>query len=355
MGQNVTFTATVSISGGGGVTPDGTVTFMDGTAILGTQTLNAGGVATYSTASLANGLHQISAIYNGDSSKEIEGSKSAVLSQDVLATSSITLTSSLNPSIYGNPVIFTATVPSSATQAATGTVNFLDNGTLIGTGTLAGNPGVATFTTSSLMVGTHGISAKLRRRRLQRGEHFAGGEPDGQSGADSTTVSVATSPGVAGSPETITATVKVITGAATPTGTVTFTSGTTQLGSATLSAGTAAITPALGPGTHQIIATYSGDADDSGSSSAPLPLTVVQATTQTALTITPNPALALAPITFTAKVTGNGGVPDRQRELSGKRRRDRRWNRRCFRDCDPQYVDARSGYLRRHRRLHGRR
>ncbi len=109
--------------------------------------------------------------------------------------------------------------------------------------------------------------------------------------------------------ETITATVRVITGAATPTGTVTFTSGTTQLGSATLSAGTATITPALAPGNYQIVATYSGDADDSGSASAPLPLTVVQATTQTALTITPNPALVLAPITFTAKVTGNGGAP----------------------------------------------
>ncbi len=309
MGQNVTFTATVSISGGGGVTPDGTVTFMDGTAILGTQTLNAGGVATYSTASLANGLHQISAIYNGDSSKEIEGSKSAVLSQDVLATSSITLTSSLNPSIYGNPVIFTATVPSSATQAATGTVNFLDNGTLIGTGTLAGNPGVATFTTSSLMVGTHGISASYAGDAYNGASTSPVVSQTVNQAQTSTTVSVATSPGVAGSPETITATVKVITGAATPTGTVTFTSGTTQLGSATLSAGTAAITPALGPGTHQIIATYSGDADDSGSSSAPLPLTVVQATTQTALTITPNPALVLAPITFTAKVTGNGGAP----------------------------------------------
>ncbi|SPE18212.1 putative NHL repeat containing protein [Candidatus Sulfotelmatomonas gaucii] len=309
VGQNVTFTATVTISSGGGVTPDGTVTFMDGTTILGTQTLNAGGVATYSTATLANGLHQISAIYNGDSSKEIEGSTSAVHSQDVLASSSITLTSSLNPSIYGNAVILTATIPSSATQSATGTVSFLDSGTLIGTGTLAGNPGAATFTTSSLMVGTHGISASYAGDAYNGASTSPVVSQTVNQAQTSTTVSVATSPGIAGSPETITATVRVITGAATPTGTMTFTSGTTQLGSATLSAGTATITPALAPGNYEIVATYSGDADDSGSASAPLPLTVVQATTQTAVTITPNPALVLAPITFTAKVTGNGGVP----------------------------------------------
>ena len=309
VGQNVTFTATVTISGGGGVTPDGTVTFMDGTTILGTQPLNASGVATYSSATLANGLHQISAVYNGDSSKEIEGSTSSVLSQDVLAASSITLSSSLNPSIYGNPVTFTATVPSSATQAASGTVNFLDNGAQIGTGTLAGNPGVATLTTSALMVGTHSISASYAGDAYNAASTSAGVSQTVNQTQTAITVSAVPSPGIAGSPENITAALKVITGSATPTGTVTFTSGSTQLGSATLSAGTAAITPALAPGSYQIVATYSGDADDAGSASAALPLTVVQATTQTALSVTPNPALVQAPITFTAKVTGNGGTP----------------------------------------------
>ncbi|MGB7267140.1 MAG: Ig-like domain repeat protein, partial [Terracidiphilus sp.] len=309
VGQSVTFTATVSVSGGGGVTPDGTVTFMDGTTILGTQTLSGGGVATYSTTALANGVHQITAAYNGDSAKEIEGSTSAALSQDVLAASSTVLVSSQNPSIYGNPVTFTATVPSSATAAPTGTVSFLDGGAQIGTGTLTGNPAIATFTTSTLMVGTHSITASYA------GDTYNGASSSGplsqkvNQAQTSTAVTAAPSPGVAGAAETITATVKVIAGAGTPTGTVTFTSGGTQLGSATLSNGTAAITPALAPGSYQIVATYIGDADDSGSASAALPLTVVQATTQNALAITPNPALVQAPITFTAKVTGNGGAP----------------------------------------------
>jgi len=124
-----------------------------------------------------------------------------------------------------------------------------------------------------------------------------------------TTVTAAPSPGIAGGPETITATVKVTAGSGTPTGTVTFTSGVTQLGSAPLSAaGTATITPALAQGSYQIVATYSGDSNNSGSASAPLALTVVPAATETALTVSPNPALVQVPITFTAQVLGNGGA-----------------------------------------------
>ena len=309
VGQSVTFTATITISGGGGVTPDGTVTFMDGTTALSTQAINAGGVATYATAALANGVHQITVVYNGDSAKEIQGSTSAILSQDVEAPTTTTLTSSLNPSNYGNSVTFTATIPSSATAAPTGTVSFLDNGAQIGTGTLVGNPGVAAFTTATLVVGTHSITASYP------GDSYNGpssSPPVSQvvnQAQTSTSVTAAPSPGIAGVPETITATVKVTSGAATPTVTVTFTSGTTQLGSAPLNGGTATITPTLTAGAYQIVATYSGDANDLGSASAAQPLTVAQAVTQTALTVSPNPALVQAPITFTANVTGNGGTP----------------------------------------------
>jgi large repetitive protein len=309
IGQSVTFTATVTAAAGG-VTPDGTVSFMDGTTILSTQTMNTGGVATYTTSTLTAGMHQITAVYNGDAAKQIQGSTSAVLNQDVQAPTTSTLTSSLNPSTYGNSVTFTATVPPSGSSAPTGTVSFLDGVTQIGTGTLAGNPGVAIFTTSTLSVGTHPITAT-----------YAGDSKNGASSslpvnqvvnqaATAITVIAAPSPGIAGGPETITATVKVNSGSGTPTGTVTFTSGTTQLGSAPVgNAGTATITPALAQGSYQIVATYSGDANDQGSASAPLALTVAQAISLTALNVTPNPGLVLAPITFTANVASNGGTP----------------------------------------------
>ncbi len=310
VGQSVTFTATVTISGGGGVTPDGTVSFMDGTTLLSTQAVNAGGTATYATAALTAGVHPITAVYNGDAAKQVEGSTSAVFDQDVQAPTTATLASSLNPSFYGNSITFTATVPPSGTTAPTGTVSFLDGAAPIGTGTLSGNPGVATFTTAALNVGMHSITASYP------GDSYNGPSislPLSQvvnQAQTATTVTAAPSPGIAGGPETITATVKVTAGSGTPTGTVTFTSGTTQLGSAPLGAGgTATITPALAQGSYMIVATYSGDANNQGSASAALALTVVQATTQTALAVAPDPALVLAPITFTATVTGNGGTP----------------------------------------------
>ena len=61
-GQTVTFTATVTSAAGA---PTGTVTFEDGTTVLGTAPLNAG-VATFAISTLAVGSHTITAAYSGD-------------------------------------------------------------------------------------------------------------------------------------------------------------------------------------------------------------------------------------------------------------------------------------------------
>ena len=64
-GQNITFTATVTSTVSATI-PTGTVTFVDGSSSLGTGTLSAGAVATFSTSALAAGAHSITAIYQGD-------------------------------------------------------------------------------------------------------------------------------------------------------------------------------------------------------------------------------------------------------------------------------------------------
>jgi len=61
----VTFTATVVATAPGSGTPNGVVTFLEGTTVLGTGTLNAAGVATFTTTTLSNGPHTITAVYNG--------------------------------------------------------------------------------------------------------------------------------------------------------------------------------------------------------------------------------------------------------------------------------------------------
>ena len=159
-GQAVTLTATVRTQGFKGM-PTGTVSFMDGTTTLGMGTLNGSGVATYSTSALAVGSHSITAVYGGDANNA--GSTSSVLTETVNAapaTTTTTLLSSANPAASGASVTFTATVMEVApgTGVPTGTVMFKDGATTMGTGTLNGS-GMATYSTTSLSVGSHSITA----------------------------------------------------------------------------------------------------------------------------------------------------------------------------------------------------
>ena len=311
MGQSTTFTATVS-SPGGGVNPTGSVTFYDGTTLLSTQNLNGSGVATYSTTTFATGVHQMTAVYGGNAGNDVQGSTSNTVNQDVQAPTTIGVVSSLNPSTYGASVTFTATVTSSfsATVAPTGSVTFLDNGVPIGTGTLAGGSGVATLTTSTLIVGTHSITATYAGDSCNSGSSTTQALNQVVNQAQTvTTVTATPSPGIAGMQETITAAVQLVSGSAPLTGTVTFTSGTTTLGSAALNGSAAVVNLKLAPGSYPIVATYGGNANGQGSASAALPYSVVLATTATTVTAAPDAALVLNPITFTAKVTGNGVTP----------------------------------------------
>ena len=72
------------------------------------------------------------------------------------ALPAIAVASSANPVLAQNALTFTATVYS-AVSTPTGTIAFEDGATVLGSGILTA--GVATFTTSSLAVGTHTIAA----------------------------------------------------------------------------------------------------------------------------------------------------------------------------------------------------
>ncbi len=75
-----------------------------------------------------------------------------------LIPTTTTLTSSQNPSTFGQPVTFTALVSSNAGAPPNGeTVSFKKGSTVLGTGILSG--GSASFTTSTLHVGTTSIKA----------------------------------------------------------------------------------------------------------------------------------------------------------------------------------------------------
>ena len=167
-GDPITFTATVT----GATTPTGTVTFFDNTyngltpqstTLASNVPLNASGMATVTTSSLAAGgsylgNHWIVALYNGDGS---HASTVATMMQKVHPNATTTdLVAFPSPSGPGQLVSFTATVAgdSAGGELPSGMVTFSDGATVIGQVPLNGN-GVATIATANLANGTHPITA----------------------------------------------------------------------------------------------------------------------------------------------------------------------------------------------------
>ncbi len=302
-GQSVTFTATVSVSSPGSGAPSGTVTFMEGATTLGTGTLS-GGVATFMTNALAVGHHDITAVYEGDSS--FNGSTSNTVDQEVQKADTTTaLTSSVNPSKFGQSVTFTATVSVSSPGSGTpsGTVTFKEGATTLGTGTLSG--GVATFMTNALAVGHHDITAVYEGDSSFNGSTSNTVDQEVQKADTTTALTSSVNPSKFGQSVTFTATVSVSSpGSGTPSGTVTFMEGAATLGTGTLNAsGVATFTiTTLSVGNHTIKAIYGGDGSFNGSTSTEVTQVVEKADTSTTVTSAPNPSLLNEAVTFTATV-----------------------------------------------------
>ena len=129
----------------------GSVTFKDGSKVLGTAALSNGS-ASLTINNLAVGSHNIAAVYSGDTNDS--SSTSGGVTETVnKANTTITLNSSANPGSSKNPVTFTAMVSASS---ATGTVTFKNGGATLGTATLSN--GVASFSTK-LFAGNYLITA----------------------------------------------------------------------------------------------------------------------------------------------------------------------------------------------------
>ena len=102
-GMPVTFTATVSVLGSASVNPTGTITFLDGSTVIGTATLNSTtGIATFTTSALTVGSHSISASYSGataagNGTASFAASGSAVLTQIVASQASPSFALAVTP------------------------------------------------------------------------------------------------------------------------------------------------------------------------------------------------------------------------------------------------------------------
>ena len=125
-----------------------------------------------------------------------------------------------------------------------------------------------------------------------------------------TNVVAAPSPASSGESVTLTATVGAVApGSGTPTGTVTFSQGSTTLGTGTLDSGTATLsTSTLAVGNDTITASYSGATNFAASSGT---VTEPVGTTTTTLTASPTTAAFGQSVTLTATVspTSGSGTP----------------------------------------------
>jgi uncharacterized repeat protein (TIGR03803 family) len=261
-GQTAKFIATVTPKLAG--TPTGTVTFSEGQTILGTATI-LGNQATLPVGVLPVGKNLITATYTGDSNYlGSAGSTSHVVNQ---ASTTVNLSSGQNPSGLGQPVTFTANIQPQYGGQASGGVNFYDSGTLLGAASVGNNS--ANFTTSSLSLGTHSITA------MYSGDSNLSGSTSkslSQVVKNASTTSLTSSQNPSQKGSTVSLTVTVTSSVETPTGTVQIFNDNRQLfATLTLSSGTAQYsTSLLPPGTDVITAVYSGDSVVAGSTSAPL-------------------------------------------------------------------------------------
>jgi hypothetical protein len=261
--SRVTYTATVTGLPGQAVT--GTMTFYDGSKVIGTVALS-GGQAAYSTSYKVVGTHMITATYSGDT--ENYGSTSTAFTEHIEDSSKTAVTTSGSPSVVGQPVTFTATVTSLYGAIPNGeTVTFYDDGPAIGTGTTTG--GVAAFTTSSLTAKTHAIKATYSGDATFVASSRTVSQVVNKY-TTKTTLVPSLNPSNYGQAVTFTATVTP-TGPNAPTGHVLFKDGTTTIGGATLSNGVATLTKSnLAVGSHSVTAEYEGNAALAESTSAVL-------------------------------------------------------------------------------------
>ena len=123
-----------------------TFSIVSGPGTVNGSTLTITGVGTVVVAANQAG--------NADYTAAAQVTRTVVVNK---ATPGISLTSSASTVTHGTSVTFTATLAAGGAEP-TGTVTFYNGGTTLGTGTLNGS-GVATYSTNTLSIGTHSITA----------------------------------------------------------------------------------------------------------------------------------------------------------------------------------------------------
>jgi hypothetical protein len=270
-GTQVKLTASISSADGGPVS--GTVTFKDGSTVIGAIPVDSSQNTAVFPTEFTAGSHPITASYSG-STNDLP-SASAVLTEIITPdSSSVVIESTGNPSAFGQPGNLWAVVTSSGGGPISGTVTFMDGTTELGTAPVIAFIGksttyLASWDISGLSVGSHLIKAA-----------YGGNADDSPSTspvftqvvnqeATTTTLSANPNPGTTNKVVTLNAIVATVDGQPITAGTVMFFDGSSYLGVASLSSSANAFIGAkLAAGQHSITAAYQGSVNDMISTSA---------------------------------------------------------------------------------------
>jgi hypothetical protein len=212
--------------------------------------------------------------FNNDGKPDLVGSLQYDAGVSVLVNTGATLaatTTTISPSAPTSyaafqPVTFTAQVQHTGPGTPTGTVEFLASGALIGSGSV-NSSGVASFTTTSLAIGSHFVVAYYQGNSEFASSNSLGVHITVNKATTTLALTSNANPSGFGRTVTFTATITPHYGGQA-SGSVAFYNGPTKLGSTAVSGNAASLsTSSLAIGTHSITAAYGGDSNFAGSTS----------------------------------------------------------------------------------------
>ncbi len=300
VGDGITNDNTLTLTGT--AEANSTVKVFDGATLLGSVSASGTGTWTYTTAALANGAHSLTATATDAAGNT--GTASAALSVTVDTTAPIApsiASFSTDSGTVGDGITNDNTLTLTGTAEANSTVKVFDGATLLGSVTASGT-GAWTYTTAALANGAHSLTATAT-------------DAAGNTGTASTALGVTIDTTAPTTPSiTSNAIVNLndvaLTGTAEANSTVKVFDGATLLGSTTAngSGAWAYTTAGLNNGTHNLTATATDAAGNTGAASTIAPVTI-------------NVAVATAPTIVSFSIdsgtVGDGITNDKTLTLTG--------------------------------------
>jgi hypothetical protein len=333
LGSTVALTATASTaSAGGSLTA---VQFYNGTALLGSATRTGGtaasGTWTYGwvTAGTTVGLHNVTAKATDNSGLAVTSSPATVI--NITMPPSVAMTAPTNSSVAapGATVALKATASTGNAGGSVASVQFYDGATLLGSGVRTGGTVVSgTWTygwaTTGATAGLHNLTARATDN-LSVTTASSPATVVNVLAAPGVTITVPTSPFAAtrGSPVALTATASTANSGGSLTA-VQFYDGTTLLGSATRTGGTAAsgtwtygwVTTSGTVGLHNLKAKAT---DNFGLTATSSPATVINLITAPSVAITSPTSTTNVAVGGTVTLTATASTADAGGSLTAVR------------------------------------